>query len=145
VAPLDEAGSAPSQSFRARMCSQPSIGRFGAGMWAPAPLPRVEVAFLSPQLQITSANRRWLPQGNAHEIDYADIEKVEAVLLPWWLALWLNHLPPRVGVRLKMGAWRMRLILLGPDTARLLSAFDEHGVKVDRVPVRLNVLWIGRR
>jgi hypothetical protein len=126
AATLVETELTPSQSFRARMCSQPAIGRFGVGMWASAPLPRVEVAFLPPQLQITPANRRWRTLGSAREIKYADIEVAQAVLLPWWFALWLDHLPPRVGVRLNLGDWRVRPILLGPDAAGLPSAFDAH-------------------
>jgi hypothetical protein len=114
-------------------------------MWASAPVPRVEIAILPEQLRVTATNRRWVSLGSPRDIRYEAIEIAQAVLLPWWLALWLNHAPPPVGIRLNMGESRVRVVLFDLDTAGLLSLLQDHSVKVDRDPIRLNALWIGRK
>jgi hypothetical protein len=142
---LDKELPTQSQPLRARMCVQPCIGRIGVGMWASAPLPRVEVSICPRQLQITQTSRRWVPLGFSRVIEYRDIEIAQAVSLPWWLVLWLDHLPPPVGIRLNMGEWRSRVVLFDLDTALLLSSVEGRGVRVSLDPIRLNPLWIGRK
>lgn len=83
--------------------------------------------------------------GVTTQIKYSEIERAQTIRVPWWVQLGARRAIPRVGVRLMMGEWRMRAVLIAPRLDELLDVLESHRLPVERQPIRLNPLWIGRK
>ncbi len=80
------------------------------------------------------------------QASYTEIESAQAIIVPWWLKFAQRRGPySQIAVRLNMGEWRLRVIIMTLDIERVLGMLEDHGVHVARAPIRLNRFWIGRK
>lgn len=76
---------------------------------------------------------------NYSEVNHADVFKS-----PWWAKIH-GITSDQLGTRLHLGESRSPVLLFTVRQDELLRGLEAHGVTVQRIPVRLNPLLVGRK
>ena len=143
-----------SLEFEGILFRQYFIGRFavgGNGSWGSSPtriqtpwtLTRVMVSLRPAQLVVEVISN---PFGIGGAWRYHEVECAQAFWSPGWtrrLGISWKELP--IGIRLHFGESRPALLIFTTEYAGLLDGLESHHINVERTPIKLNPMLIGRK
>ena len=75
---------------------------------------------------------------------YGEVKSVQVFKSPYWTKWHFGPVPPS-GTRIHFGESRSPLLVFTDQQTPLLDGLERHGVSVNREPIRLNPLLVGRK
>ena len=146
-APSDVELELPGFLFRQYLIGEFSVG--GDGLATPSQADHAMVRLTSqgieaPKIGRDGSVRRVSSDYPVQRWSYNEIQSVDVFKTPAWAKLH-GVGPNQAGTRLHLGESRSPILLFTEHQSELLSALEAHGVPVDRKPIRLNALLIGRK
>jgi hypothetical protein len=137
------------------------VGSFavgGDGVWvnrpfhhyARWPLTRVSVTLDAARFVVDVLSDRTmrakLRRGTGGTWSYHEVKRAQVFVSPLWArGKGVSEEEFPVGIRLHFGESRSALLIFTTETEVLLGGLESHQVKVERTPIKLNPMLLGRR
>ncbi len=109
-------------------------------------LTRVSVTLNAAQFVVEVLSNRMVRRGTGGTWSYHEVKNAQLFVSPKWArrkGVSQDEFP--VGIRLHFGESRSALLIFTTETEALLEGLESHHVRVERAPIKLNPVLIGRK